>query len=81
MHLPYYLTGDSDIIIYGHTHNFEQKFINGRLFINPGEVCARNKNLTECVLLEINNVQYTVNYYFKKPEENSWKEQVVSYTL
>ncbi len=81
MHLPYYLTGDTDIIVYGHTHNFEQKLINGRLFINPGEVCARNKNLTECVLLEINDGQYTVNYYFKKPEENSWKERVVSYTL
>lgn len=81
MHLPYYLTGDTDIIVYGHTHNFEEKFINGKLFINPGELCARNKNLTECVLLEVTNEEYIINYYFKKPQDNNWNCKIISYSI
>jgi hypothetical protein len=81
MHLPYYLTGDTDIIIYGHTHRFEHKFINGRLFLNPGEICARNKNLTECVLLHITEKEYIINYYFKKPGHSQWEEKIISYPL
>lgn len=41
MHLPYYMTPDSDIVISGHTHTFEAETINGTLFLNPGEICAR----------------------------------------
>ena len=33
MHLPYYMSPDSDVIIYGHTHNFEEKLLNDKLFI------------------------------------------------
>jgi putative phosphoesterase len=79
MHLPFYLTGDTDIVISGHTHMFEQSFINKTLFLNPGEVCARNKDLTECAYLEISDDKYTLEYNFKKPEDNSWQTECFSY--
>lgn len=76
MHLPYYMTPDSDVVIYGHTHNFEEKMVKGRLFLNPGEVCARNKNLTECALLHIEQEQYTVKYFFKEPHMEDWNSKI-----
>ena len=69
MHLPFYMSPDSDIVIFGHTHKFESDFKNGTLFLNPGEICARNKNLSECVLLEITEDKYIIEYNFKKPED------------
>ncbi len=46
MHMPYFMNPDVDIIISGHTHQFEATLENGTLFLNPGEVCAREKPLT-----------------------------------
>jgi len=79
MHLPFYLTPDSDIVISGHTHYFEHNFKNDTLFLNPGEVCARNKNLTECVLLEILKDRYIINYFCKKPESSVWEKEIIEY--
>lgn len=79
MHIPNYLTPDSDVVIFGHTHNFEQQYTNNTLFINPGEVCARNKNLTECVLLEIKEDKYIIEYNYKKPESTTWETKVYEY--
>lgn len=79
MHIPNYLTPDSDIIIFGHTHNFEVQYTNNTLYINPGELCARNKNLTECALLEITEDKYKLSYNFKKPEDTLWETKVYEY--
>lgn len=79
MHIPFYLTPDTNIVISGHTHMFESSFVNNTLFLNPGEVCARNKNLTECVLLEIVKDKYIINYLSKKPQDNSWEIQQREY--
>lgn len=79
MHIPNHLTPDSDIVIYGHTHIFKTEFINDTLFLNPGEICAREKNLTECVLLHINDDSYKVEYNFKKPEDTSWETKIYEY--
>ncbi len=79
MHLPFYLNGDTDIIISGHTHFFESSYSNDTLFINPGEICARKKNLTECVLLEITKNQYKISYNFKKPDEKIWQKKIIIY--
>ncbi|MEA3513429.1 MAG: YfcE family phosphodiesterase [Campylobacterota bacterium] len=79
MHIPYYMTPDTNIIISGHTHMFETQYINDTLYINPGEICARNKNLTECALLEIKEKQYKVEYFYKKPEEKQWKKKEYIY--
>lgn len=76
MHLPYYMMPDSDIIISGHTHTFETQTINGTLFLNPGEVCARNKNLSEHAMIEITDQEWIVHYYFKNPNALRWQEQI-----
>lgn len=79
MHIPNHLTPNSDIIIYGHTHIFKTEYINDTLFLNPGEICAREKDLTECVLLEVSHDMYTVNYYFKKPSDDNWQTKLYKY--
>ncbi|NVJ54324.1 MAG: YfcE family phosphodiesterase [Campylobacteraceae bacterium] len=80
MHLPFYLNAnDSDVVIFGHTHVFECQYNNGTLFINPGEVCAREKPLIECVMLEINENEYIINYYSRNINENSFLEKEIKY--
>ena len=79
MHLPFYMSGDTDIIISGHTHTFDVSYVNQKLFINPGEVCARNKPLSECAMLEINDNQYIINYYYKNLGENTWGNKEYKY--
>lgn len=78
MHLPFYMSGDSDIIIFGHTHEFEVSFNNKKLFLNPGEICAREKPKSEMVLLEIEESRYIIKHFFKKiDEENYEKEEYI----
>ena len=79
MHIPNYLTPDSDIVIYGHTHIFKTEYVNDTLFLNPGEICAREKDLTECVLLEITEDSYIVEYNFKKPSDKNWETKSYEY--
>jgi putative phosphoesterase len=79
MHLPFYLNSDTNIIISGHTHKFEQSYINNTLFLNPGEVCARNKNLSEHIFLEITPNEYIIEYNYKKPSENIWQNKITNY--
>lgn len=79
MHLPFHLTSDTDVVIFGHTHIFESDFKNNTLFLNPGEVCAREKPLIEGVLLEINENEYIINYYSKNINENKFLKKEIKY--
>ncbi|CAI8218170.1 MAG: metallophosphoesterase family protein [Sulfurovum sp.] len=80
MHLPYYLTPDDcDVVIFGHTHKFEVEYTNKTLFVNPGEVCAREKPLIECVLLEIKENEYIITYYFRNINEKCFKKEEIRY--
>ena len=79
MHLPYHMTPDCDIVIFGHTHIFECDYKNKTLFVNPGEVCAREKPLIECVLLEIKENEYIISYYFKNIKENFYQKEEYKY--
>ena len=81
MHLPFYMAPDSDVIIFGHTHEFEVDFKNETLFLNPGEVCARSKPLSECAMLEVEKDSFVVTYYSKPTDVRSsqYKEQKISY--
>ena len=72
MHLPYYLSADCDIVLFGHLHQFSAEFKSNTLFLNPGEVCARNKNLSECAIIEVGQEFFMVNYYYKEPNASSW---------
>lgn len=63
MHLPYYLSADSDVVIYGHTHTFACEQRGGTLFLNPGEACARSKPVSECAMLELHDERFEVTHY------------------
>lgn len=74
MHMPFYLSADdADIVIFGHTHIFECDLKNDTLFLNPGEACARNKDFSECALVEVTDTAYKVTHYSKRPKESSFK--------
>ena len=80
MHMPYYMNADVDIVVSGHTHMFDCSLKNETLFINPGEVCAREKPLTECAIVEVLDGKYFVTHYFKKPQENQWIRREIDLT-
>jgi len=79
MHMPYYMNSSSDVVLFGHTHIFEHEYKNKTLFLNPGEICAREKPLSECVLLEINENEYIINYYFKNVDSKKYEREEFRY--
>ncbi len=79
MHLPYYMSPDTDIVVFGHTHEFESDYKNGTLFLNPGECCARNKPVSECILLEVTEEDFLVTYYTKEKQADMYESQHFSY--
>jgi len=70
MHLPFYMNNDAEVVIFGHTHEFEIEFKGQTLYLNPGEACARNKPLSECAMLEVKTNKFIVNYYTRKKKED-----------
>jgi len=79
MHLPFYLTPDAQVVLFGHTHTFECDFKDKTLYLNPGETCARNKNLSECAMLEITDNGYRVTYFSRKRDEMHFHAQHFSF--
>ncbi len=79
MHLPYYMTPDSDIVIFGHTHTFECDFKNKTLFLNPGEACARNKPISECLLLDITDANYKIQSFSRAIKSTEWNIQHINF--
>jgi putative phosphoesterase len=80
MHLPFYMTPDTEVVLYGHTHEFHSELINGVLFLNPGESCARNKPVSECAMLEVSAKEFKVTHYTKNKTQESFVTQKFSYT-
>ena len=79
MHLPYYMTPDTQVVISGHTHEFACESINNTLYLNPGECCARNKPVSECAMLELEKDKYLVTYYTKQKKSEVFEIQEFSY--
>lgn len=79
MHLPFYMAPDTEIVISGHTHTFESDFKNGTLFLNPGEICARSKPLSECAMLNIKDDKFKLTYYSKDKNAEIYNKQKFSY--
>jgi len=80
MHLPFYMNPDAEIVIFGHTHEFHSEFNEGTLFLNPGENCARNKPLSESVMLEIQEEKFLVTYYSRAKKSDIYESEFFSYT-
>ena len=79
MHLPFYMNADADIIISGHTHIFNSEFKKPTLFLNPGEVCARNKPVSECAMLKITDDKYKVIHYTRADKEEEFQKEKFTY--
>jgi len=77
MHLPYYMSADADMVVSGHTHIFESSLSGDTLFINSGEVCAREKPLTECAMVEIFDGVFSVKHYYRELNQNLWQKRTV----
>lgn len=72
MHMPYYMSADAEVIIFGHTHQFACEFKNSTLFLNPGEVCAREKPTVECAILKVDDAKFDVSYFANYEEAKSF---------
>lgn len=79
MHLPYYMAADTEVVIFGHTHEFSCEFPNGTLYLNPGESCARNKDIAECAMLEVSHDNFFVTYYTKDKNSEEFSRENFSY--
>ncbi len=79
MHLPFYMNPDADIIISGHTHTFHSEFQKPTLYLNPGEICARSKPISECAMLEITDEKYKVTHYTKTDGAKEFSKEKFSY--
>jgi len=79
MHLPFYMAPDTEIVVFGHTHTFESDFKSGTLFLNPGEVCARSKPVSECAMLNIKEDKFKVTYYSKDKHADIFNKQKFVY--
>ena len=77
MHLPYFMSADADMVISGHTHTFEASLNNKTLFVNPSEVCAREKPLTECAIVHVESGKFKVEHYFRELNKKSWTKREV----
>jgi predicted phosphodiesterase len=71
------MASDADLIVSGHTHMFEASLLNDKLFINPGEVCAREKSLSECALVIVKNSSFEVAHYFRELSKKAWTKREI----
>jgi len=79
MHLPFYMSNDADVVIFGHTHTFEVEMKGETLYLNPGETCARNKPLSECAMLEVKKKSFKVTYYTRKKKSEKFEAKEFSF--
>ncbi len=77
MHLPYFMSADADMIVFGHTHIFEASLKGETLFINSGEVCAREKPLTECAVINVKDGEFKVEHHFRELSQKSWTKREI----
>jgi putative phosphoesterase len=82
MHYPKYIFPlDTDIIVYGHTHDVDITFNGKNLILNPGEVCARDHGFSTCMTLDIEDEKYIVTLYYRKIGESEWKSKVKEFLI
>ncbi len=79
MHLPFYMSPDADVVIFGHTHNFDSDFKGNTLFLNSGEVCARSKPVSEWAMLEIDGQDLFVTHYTRVNKSEDIEKKYYKY--
>ena len=82
MHYPKYMFPlDTDIIVYGHTHDVDITFNGKNLILNPGEVCARDHGFSTCMTLDIEENKYIATLFYRKIGESEWKSKVKEFLI
>lgn len=76
MHLPFYMNADADVVIYGHTHMSDMRVENGTLYLNSGEICAREKPFSEAMMLEISEDEYIITRYIRAVDSDVFDKRV-----
>ena len=77
MHMPYFMSPDCDLVIYGHTHIFAAEQRDSTLYLNPGEICAREKASSECALLKRGVGGWTLEHLYRQPRPHSlWHKKI-----
>ncbi|QFR48335.1 metallophosphoesterase family protein [Sulfurimonas lithotrophica] len=79
MHLPFYMTPDADVVISGHTHTFHSEYKGDTLFLNPGEVCARSKPISECAMLDVKEHNLIVTHFTRESKTEEFIPKVINY--
>ncbi len=79
MHLPFYMAPDADVVVFGHTHEFSLEFVNNTLFVNSGEVCARNKPTSEWIMLEVEEKSYKIARYTRENKSDTIEKKNFKY--
>lgn len=80
MHHPTYLSYETELMIYGHTHIFDARMQNNTLIVNPGESCARDKPLSEGMLLEVAPSHFEVTYFYRTIKTQAWSRNTEIFT-
>ncbi len=82
MHHPTYMFPlDTDIIVYGHTHDVDISFNGKNLILNPGEVCARDHGFSTCMTLDIEENKYVVTLFYRKIKTTEWKKRIKEFEI
>ena len=77
MHYPQYMFPlDTNIVVYGHTHDIDITFNGKNLILNAGEVCARDHGFSTCMSLEIKDNEYIVTLFYRKIKTKEWKKKL-----
>jgi len=79
MHLPFYMSADAEVVLFGHTHVFECDFKNRTLYLNPGESCARDQPYSSCAMLEITENAFHVTHYSRPIGEDGFEQRRYSF--
>lgn len=80
MHYPFYLRpAETDLIVFGHTHEKYLHFDGSTLVVNPGEVCARDTGRSECMLLTVTPERYTIEAFHRLIKTDEWQTQRTEY--
>ncbi len=65
---------DTEIVVYGHTHQEDITFNGKNLILNPGEVCARDTGYSGCMMLECLEDRYLIIHYYRRIGTDFWKK-------
>lgn len=79
MHMPFYMNPDTEVVLFGHTHQFKTEFNNSTLFLNPGEICAREKPISECAMLEVDANNFLVTHFYRDKKVKVFETKKYTY--